>query len=216
MAVREKAADRGRRLGRKALVQLGDELRNARIGTGTRQADVARGARMSRAKEARYESGRDESATIVDMAVLLATAGVGLKVGTYPLGDPPRDEAHAARLAAFLEYVAPPLSWRTEVPLPNQGDYRAWDARLDGSGKRTGVEMETKLGDMQALGRRIALKRRDGGVDHLLLVIADTRHNRSVLRDHATLLPDLPRLTRSYVVSEVRAGRHPGDGVVLF
>lgn len=44
--------------------------------------------------------------------------------------------------------------------------------------------METRAVDWQALQRRIALKQRDGGVDHVILVLADTRNNRSFVREH--------------------------------
>jgi transcriptional regulator with XRE-family HTH domain len=176
------------------LGRLAGELRDARVSAGVSQTALAREARMTRSKAGRYESGRDESATIVEMCVLLATAGVGFRVSTYPLGDGPRDEASAARLAALLRHVGPPLTWRTEVLLPNPDDHRAWDAHIDGNGRRSGVEFEMKLGDLQALARRTALKRRAGGVECLLLVIADTRHNRQVLRDHPTFMPELARL----------------------
>jgi hypothetical protein len=47
---------------------------------------------------------------------------------------------------------------------------------------RVGVEAELRPTDLQALQRRIALKKRDGLVDRVVLVLADTRHNRSLLR----------------------------------
>ena len=107
---------------------------------------------------------------------------------------------HAGDLAEFLGYVAAPLTWRTEVPLPNAGDARGWDAVIAGFGKRTGVEYERALRDAQAQSRRIALKRRDGGVDHLLVLLADTRANRTALRDSPTFLPELPRTSKREVL----------------
>lgn len=173
-------------------------------------------AKVSRATEARYESGTYQGVTIVGAAELLGVVGLGLRVSTYPLGDPPRDREHALLGAAFLGHVGPPLSWRTEVPLPNAGDARSWDGALMGRGRRTGIEFERVLGDVQAQGRRIALKRRDGGVDYLLVVVADTAANRRALRQWHTFLPELPRLTTRYVLEELENGRHPGDGLVLF
>jgi hypothetical protein len=72
---------------------------------------------------------------------------------------------------------------RTEVPLPIVGDLRAWDAVIRGVDWRRPVEAETVVDDIQALERRLALKVRDGGVDGVILVIADTPRNR---RAHAT------------------------------
>jgi hypothetical protein len=44
------------------------------------------------------------------------------------------------------------------------------------------IEAETRLHDVQALLRRMAAKRRDGAADRLVLVVADTRTNRDVVR----------------------------------
>jgi transcriptional regulator with XRE-family HTH domain len=194
---------------------IGDELRRARITSGTNQTAVGTAANVSRSTEARYEAGDFEAATIVGAAELLACVGLGLSVSTYPLGDPPRDRRNALLVRTLLEHVAQPLVWRTEVPLPNAGDARGWDVTLTGHKRRTGVEFERVLGDLQATSRRIALKRRDGGVDCLLVVVADTKENRRLLRDWPTFLPELPRLGTEQVFAALEAGTHPGDGIVL-
>jgi transcriptional regulator with XRE-family HTH domain len=216
VATRERARDRGRRLGFKALGVIADELRVARVTSGTSRRELGGLVGVSRTTEARYETGRFEAATIIGAAELLAAAGVGLTVSTFPLGDPPRDFKHAAIVRELLAHVAEPLSWRTEVPLPNAGDARSWDALIRGTGRRTGIEVIRVLGDVQATSRRIALKRRDGGVDHLLVVLADTRSNRRTLAEWDTFLPELPRLGKAFVLRELSEGRHPGDGIVLF
>lgn len=186
------------------MVTIGKELRLGRVTSGTSQAAVGAAAKVSRTTEARYEGGLYEGATILGAAELLACVGLGLSVSTYPLGDLPRDRRHAGLVANLLEHVGPPLKWRTEVPLPNAGDARSWDATLTGSHKRTGIEFERVLADVQALSRRIALKRRDGGVDYLLLVVADTTANRRVLREWKTFLPELPRLATRDVLAALR------------
>src|SRR3990170_5607742 len=61
------------------------------------------------------------------------------------------------------------------------GDRRAWDAVVRGRGWCAGVEAETRLRDAQATARRIGLKARDGDVDHVVLLLADTRRNREAL-----------------------------------
>jgi transcriptional regulator with XRE-family HTH domain len=211
----ERARARGRRIGREAIRQIGEELRRRRLEVGASQGVVAGRAGMSRQMEARYESGDYLSARVLEACELLAVVGLGLKVSTYPLGDGPRDTRHATELGGFLAHAAAPLSWRTEVALPNPGDARAWDAVISGAGKRTGVEYERALRDTQAQGRRLALKRRDGGVHYLLLLVAGTRANRAVLAAHPTFMPDLPRRPLRHVIAEVAAGRHPGDGLVF-
>ena len=70
---------------------------------------------------------------------------------------------------------------RTEVPLPIEADLRAWDAVIRGADWLRPAEAETVLDDIQSLQRRLALKVRDGGVDGVILVIADTPRNRRAL-----------------------------------
>lgn len=144
--------------------------------------------------------------------------GLDLSVRTFPGGGPLRDSAHAERLRRVLDHVHAPLSYRTEVPLaapPGQPEQRAWDAMILGGGWRTGIELEMRLRDAQALERRINLKRRDDPVDRFLLLVANTRTNRRVLAEHPELFPDLRRLRRSAVISELQMGEHPPTGMVL-
>jgi transcriptional regulator with XRE-family HTH domain len=197
------------------VAKIGHELRQARVTSGTSQTEVGLLAKVSRSTEARYEAGDFEAATIVGAAELLACVGLGLSVSTYPLGDPPRDRRNALLVGTMLEHVAPPLVWRTEVPLPNAGDARGWDVTLTGHKRRTGVEFERVLRDIQATSRRIALKRRDGGVDYLLVVVEDSKANRRALGNWPTFLPELPRLSADQVLAALEAGTHPGDGIVL-
>jgi transcriptional regulator with XRE-family HTH domain len=215
VTAKQRARDRGHRIGLRLIGAIGDEVRTARSSSGTSQTDVGTAAKVSRSTVARYESGQYQGATIVGAAELLAVVGLGLSISTYPLGDPPRDRRHVALGMTVLAHVRPPLSWRTEVPLPNAGDSRSWDATLSGDRRRTGVEFVRVLADLQALARRIALKRRDGGVDFLLVVIADTRANRRILDSSPTFMPELPRLSPSQVFVALEAGHHAGDGIVL-
>ncbi len=158
------------------------------------------------------------------MSILVASRiasvlGMELSVRVYPSSSPLRDAAHIARLRRLFEHVGPPLTYRTEVPLPQQPgqptEQRAWDAVLLGRGKRTAAEIEMRLRDAQALERRLALKRRDDQVDHLLLVVAATRTNRRVLADHPDLFAELPRLRTSRVLRMLEAGHHPPSGLIL-
>ena len=173
---------------------------------------------MSRSRYAEVERGRTETLTVVEFHRIAAILGLDPVIRLYPGGSPLRDGAHAERLGQFLAHSARPLVQRREVALPaveGRLERRAWDATLDGRGARTAVELEMRLYDAQAQERRIALKRRDDPSDHFLLLVADTRTNRAVLRAHPDVFGDLPRLRPSRVIAALKAGNHPGTGLVL-
>jgi hypothetical protein len=72
---------------------------------------------------------------------------------------------------------------RREVPVGPPGDLRAWDALIASrSGWSVGVEAETRLRDVQAVQRRLALKQRDSSIELAILLVAATRNNRQALR----------------------------------
>ena len=104
----------------------------------------------------------------------------------------------------------------TEVPLPIPGDRRAWDGFLRIDSVSIGIEAEARIRDVQAVDRRCALKRRDGGVDIVILVVADTRANRRMLSLHREALgANFPLDTRQ-ILDALRAGRAPtASGIVV-
>ena len=80
---------------------------------------------------------------------------------------------------------------------------------------RIGVEAETVVDDTQALDRKLAMKRRDGLVDHLILLVADTRRNRRALAAAPAAFADLPLRSRA-ILRALRHGENPGaSGIVL-
>jgi hypothetical protein len=106
--------------------------------------------------------------------------------------------------------------WATEVPLPGTQDQRAWDALIGGQGFRIGVEAETRLRDVQAVERRVALKKRDSGLERVLLLLSDTRWNREQVRSAAgSLLGSFP-IPSTEAIARLTAGHDPGgDAVIL-
>ena len=78
-----------------------------------------------------------------------------------------------------------------------------------------GVEAETRPTDLQALQRRLALKLRDGGVDELILVLADTRHNRAFLQAHGDELMRQFPVPGRRAMELLAAGAHPGGCAVV-
>jgi hypothetical protein len=116
------------------------------------------------------------------------------------------------RLRANLH---PSLSWRTEVPLPGPGEQRAWDAVVSLGLVQMGVEAETVLSDVQAQTRRVILKQRDGGLDRMILLIADTRHNRAALTTCRASLRETFPLDTPAILSGIRAGSIPEKNGIL-
>ena len=85
-----------------------------------------------------------------------------------------------------------------------------------GAGERTGIELESRLGDVQATTRRHHLKRRDDPVDHFLMLVAHTRHNRGVVAEFQPLMSDFFGAWTATVLESLSSGRHPVSGLVLF
>ncbi|MBA3780194.1 MAG: helix-turn-helix domain-containing protein [Chloroflexi bacterium] len=216
MATRERAVDRGDRRGRRLVAELGEELRLARIGAGLSQAAVGRSAEVSYSHVSRIERGRVRGVEILDMARLLSVVGLELSARAYPVGSPLRDEAHLALLERFRSRLAPTWQWRSEVPIPTPGDLRAWDAVVRGSGVIVGIEAETRLRDVQAEIRRVQLKQRDSGVDHVVLLLAATKSNRPAVRQFQTQLRAALPISQQRLMACFRDAIDPGgSGLVL-
>lgn len=216
MPGRERATERASRRSAGFLVGVGGELRNARLSAGLRQADVGRAVGCSQVQISRVERGVHKRLTIELLARIAAAVGLDLSLRLYPAGPPLRDAGHVAILGKFRGRTSAALAWATEVPLPIPGDQRAFDGLLTKPGLSIAVEAEMRLRDLQALQRRVELKKRDGGVDRLILLVPDTRSNREAIRAAgASLAAAFPAGTR-HVMSALAAGRDPGsDGLVV-
>ena len=71
------------------------------------------------------------------------------------------------------------------------------------------------LDDIQALQRDINLKRRDAGLDRMILLVRDSRRNRDILRSTDALQQSFPIGTRAAMAALAR-GQDPGaDGIVV-
>ena len=175
---------------------------------------MAGATNVDQAEISRIERGRRSGLTARSLARLAAAVGLELSVRLFPAGEPIRDKAHAALLERFRRAVGDRWEWAAEVPLPIPGDRRAWDRRLRGHGVGIGVEGETRPTDMQELQRGLALKKRDGQVDRLILVLADTDWCRRIVRlnDIESMFP-VPGKVALRALAE---GRDPGgDAIVL-
>jgi transcriptional regulator with XRE-family HTH domain len=193
----------------------GVELRNARLQAGLSLDEVAQATGLSKAEVSRVERGLGPWVRVDTMCRIATVLGLTPSIRLYPDGPPLRDAAHVALLARLRHQLPPVLRWRPEVPLPIPGDNRAWDATIRGEDWWVAVEAETRLHDLQALQRRLALKRRDGGEPHVILLINDTRPNRAALAAaRESLRSEFPLEARE-ILGALRAGRAPTAGGIV-
>jgi transcriptional regulator with XRE-family HTH domain len=214
MSARNSQLDRARTRATEDRRRVLDEIRRSRISAGLSHAQVGQICHLSRSAVARPESGV-RNPTLVELATIATVVGLDIRLRVYPAGDPIRDAGHARLLELLRHELAPGLRGRTEVPLPIEGDLRAWDAVISGAGWRLMVEAETVVDDVQALERRLARKLRDGGVDHCLLLVADTPRNRGAVAAAPAAFPAWPLWTRG-ILAELRSARRPAAGAIVF
>lgn len=215
MATRERPADRGTEIGRRAVRDLAQEFRAARRDRGLSLRDVAAAAGISATAVWRFEHELSPAIGVVIVARLLAIVGLDLSARAYPGGSPLRDAGHARVIHAFRGLLHRSLGWATEVPFPRPGDQRAWDGVVRGADWRHGVECETAPRDGQALGRMLEIKRRDGGVDGVLLVVPDTRRVREFLVAADVVLGPHFTVPGRRALELLAAGVYPGGSSVI-
>ena len=147
---------------------------------------------------------------------MFAVLGMRLSVRAYPEGSAIRDAGQARLMTRFKALLHPLVKLRTEVVLKVDNDQRAWDGELEAPNGSCKVEAETVLHDLQATERRIALKMADDDVDRVILLVADTRHNRRVLAEFRDLIAARFPLRTRAVLRALRAGSIPErSGIVL-
>jgi transcriptional regulator with XRE-family HTH domain len=217
-----RAVVRARRAAETDRVRAGVELRRARAAAGLSLTAVSRASGISPSHISRIERGRLVCVSMEQVAVLAAVVGLDARLRLYPGGDPLRDMGHVRVLARLRDLLPAQVRLVTERPLPIAGDLRAWDGSisgLDGLGQypdQLDVEVETRITDLQAQTRRIALKARDAGAPYVLLVVADTQANRDAVRAAgSSLLADFPVSSRR-ALAALREGRHPGGSALIF
>lgn len=185
-----------------------------RRGAGLSHDAVGAACNVSGSTAARIEGGATRDPDLRVLAAMAAVVGLELRIRAFPAGDPIRD-AGSQRLTNRLKIpLHADLTWLTEVPLPIPGDLRAWDAVVRAADWRLAVEAETVLDDIQAVERRVALKQRDGRVDHVLLLVADTRRNRRALASAPAAFPGFSRDARR-VLRQLARGIHPGTSAIV-
>jgi hypothetical protein len=190
------------------------DLCHGRLAAGLSRETVGKAIGLPRTVVERIEAGTRRT-TLAEYAAFGAAIGQDVRLKGYPAGDPIRDAGQIRLLERLRARLHPSLRWSTEVPLPIEGDLRAWDAVIGDGGWRLPVEAETVLEDLQALERRLMLKQRDAGEPHLLLLVAATPRNRRALASAPGAFAELTLRTRD-VLRALESGAHPdGSGIVL-
>lgn len=215
MPSRERIVDRGTRRGTEMVRDLGRELRRARVEHGLSQDSVGHTVGLSDTEVGRIERGLIRTVSIVQLARLLSVVGLELGARAYPVGSPIRDRPQLLLLGRLRAEASDPIAWQAEVPIGPAGDLRAWDAVLSVSGERIGIEAETRLVDLQAVRRRIALKCRDSGIPKAILLLSSTRTNRAAVKAFESSIRDSFPLTGREALAALRDGRAPAGSAVI-
>ena len=215
MSTKERSGDRGQRRGDRLLDELLREIRDARIGRNLSQAAVGRAIGLSDSQVSLIERGGHRDVRFVLVARMLGVVGLELSARAYPAGGGLRDAAQLALLERLRTRVSGSLSWRSEVPIPTEGDLRAWDAALVCPGLKIGIDAETRIRDIQAVDRRVMLKLRDSGFDRAVLLIGSTRSNRAALHQAGSgPQANYPVATRA-ALQALAAGEDPGGNCIV-
>jgi transcriptional regulator with XRE-family HTH domain len=216
VASRTSLLDEARVAVRRAVIDLARDVRNARVSSGLSQREAGGRVGMSHAQFGRIERATLAELTVEQAGRACAAVGLRLILKAVPGGDPALDAGQLALLDRFRRRLPGTVLMGTEVPLPIPGDRRAWDGFLRIDGVAIGVEAEARIRDAQAVDRRSALKRRDGAVDIVILLIADTRANRRMLALHREALRSSFPLDTRRILEALGEGRAPpASGIVV-
>jgi transcriptional regulator with XRE-family HTH domain len=163
----------------------------------------------------RLERGLIVDVSLELLARVAAVVGLDLSVRTFPGGQRLKDTPQMELLEAFRGRVRPGVPWRTEVGVPIPGDQRRWDAMI-GREWRYGIEAESAPRDWQALAGRLELKRRDSGIDGVILVLPETRRTREFLAAAAPFISSVFPIPARLVLKRLANGLDPGgSGIVV-
>jgi len=196
------------------------ELRDARVAAGVSQAEIAHLLGVAQSNVWRLEAGEVSQVTVERLSEIASVLGFEISLGLYPIGDPVRDKGQIAVGHRFEKILAPAWRGTDETLLPGAGELRAWDKllRLVGASPAylVGVDIETRIRDIQALTRRTRGRERDGQVDAILIVLADTATNRRLAPELRDSLGKAYGTSPRALLAGLRSGqRLVGSGVLL-
>jgi hypothetical protein len=206
--VDEAADDAAAEIGRQIRIARRNAALSLRVAAGVVGLDYSTFGRIER-----HELG---NVSMRQLALACTAVGLEISVRAYPGGDPARDAAQLKVLGRFRSRLPPAAPWATEVPMPIPGDLRALDGWTRLLGVTIGVEAETRPRDLQAVVRKALLKKRDAGLDRMILLLAESRANREMLALHREDLRAVFPLDTRSILAAISKGEPPaGDGIVV-
>jgi transcriptional regulator with XRE-family HTH domain len=196
--------------------KIGRELRLNRLIGGMTQRQVASALHISTSEVSRRELGEVRTLNLIQIARHAAAVGLKASAALWPTVRRPLDRPQLELLARLRERIGSAWGWTFEVPIPIAGDLRAGDALIQSPQCRCLVEALTRFVDFQAQVRATHLKKRDLGVQRLVLLVSDTRANRTALRGVGPILRDGFPIGTRQALRAMAAGLDPGgDALIL-
>lgn len=195
--------------------EFGEEIHHARLAAGLSQALVATAAGITQSSISRMERGVPPFPDLVEAARVARVVGLDLSTRCFPAAGQLRDAAHLDLIRRLVARLGAGIHHWLEAPI-GPDDQRAWDVLLTVGGQRIGVIAETRIRDLQALFRREHQKQLDSGVDLLLLLVADTKHNRAVLAEASAVLRTAFPLGTRTVLTQLARGEAPEANGIVF
>lgn len=216
MAVRTRILDQARHRARLVRLEIGAEIRRARLAAGIAQREVAAAANRSASWLSRVERGMVASVTADELLVVCAAVGLKLWMTTYAAPRAIYDAPQLALLRRLRARIGEVWSWNYEVVVPIARDQRAADAVIRCGQVTIMIEAFSRLADAQAQLRAVHAKARDMGIERVIIVIAAGHANRRALTEASEVLAsDFPLHTRA-VLAALSRGEDPGaNGIVL-
>jgi transcriptional regulator with XRE-family HTH domain len=205
------AAQRGTWL----LLEVGRELRIARVRGGWTQRQVGRAARCSASHISRVERGKAPRVSARELVVIAAVVGLRLWIRAYPDGRRPVDAAQLGLIRALNARIHPGWRRQIEAVIPLPGDLRAVDELIETDGCRIAVEAITRFADVQAQVRHARTKQRDLPADRLILLVKGSHANRRMLHEADPVLRDSFSVAPRAAFRALADGHDPGGDCVL-
>jgi len=216
MPVRVRLIEEARRRASRVRLDLGYEIRAARLAAGLRMRDVGHAMGRSASWVSRAERGLLVRLSYVELSVLAAAVGLKMWTTTFPSERVLRDAPQLRLLQRFRARIGEGWRWTFEVVLPDRLDQRAADAVIRNPSGAVMIEAFTRLADAQSQLRAVHLKARDLGIGRVVIVLAESAANRRALAEAADMIAaDFPLGTRA-VLRALSEGRDPGtNGIVV-